>query len=64
MNLQNIVILMGCSSAAMFQVRDAEKLKFIEHDGIVLDYFTSQAYARFMQQDDHRQPLERHRQRR
>ena len=43
MNLNNIVILMGCSSAGMFNLREFKDLKEVELDGIVNDYFTSQA---------------------
>ena len=42
-NLKNQVILMGCSSAAMFKISEVHRLRDIEHLSLAGDYLTSGA---------------------
>ena len=39
--LENTVVLMGCSSAALFPLASYNKYKQLEFDGIVADYLSS-----------------------
>lgn len=41
LDLQNRVLLMGCSSASLFPIAAHKKIKHLEFDGILADYLSS-----------------------